>query len=238
MTASPKGQCSDTMRNLPPRFSAWAAKPCAVSASATAWSASLERTLDVGGVVERTRHHAPVLDAYVFGHALGVFSRQHRQGSAEQRDEHVVAPQRCLEGQRRWRARTRAHDPIALGRPAGTRSGGASGTDLDVATGSKLVEVMAGDIGMQLEVFGRLGGRDAFGTIVGKEVDLPPGRIAECGADSGDCAREIGTRRLRWRLGVGFPEAWSALHIGILPIGIGEIPLTFWPALRGARACP
>ena len=40
MAAAPNGQWLFTMRSWLPRFSAWAAKPCAVRASATACSAA------------------------------------------------------------------------------------------------------------------------------------------------------------------------------------------------------
>jgi hypothetical protein len=48
---------------------------------------------------------------------------------------------------------------------------------------------------MQLEVFGGLARSDAFGAAVGVEVDVSACRITEGGADGGDGAREIGTRR-------------------------------------------
>ena len=72
----------------------------------------------------------------------------------EQRDEEVVVADGELE------AHLRRRDPVALRRAAGAR-GRAPGGDLEVAAAGQLVEVVAGDVGVEVEPLGHLGGRDA-----------------------------------------------------------------------------
>jgi hypothetical protein len=82
------------------------------------------------------------------------------------------------------------------GRPR-TGSGNAGGTDLDVAAGGEFVEMMAGHIGMQLEMLGGLGGRHTFGAAVGVEVDIPACRVTEGALMAVTALGEVGTRGVR-----------------------------------------
>ena len=84
-------------------------------------------------------------------------------------------------------------DAVALRRPAGAGAVAAGG-DLDVAAAGQLVEVVAGDVGVERELLGHLGGGDAgvgrpsVAALVDEEVDLPPGGVAEGGGDRRDGA--------------------------------------------------
>ena len=82
---------------------------------------------------------------------------------------------------------------------------------LEVAAAGELVEVVAGDVGVELELLGHLGRGDAPLGVVGEEVDLPPGGVAEGAGDRADRGTELIRRQSRLS------------HPGILPIAIGEI---------------
>ena len=86
-------------------------------------------------------------------------------------------------------------------------------TDLEIATGGELVEVVARDVGMHVELLGDLRRGDASLTFTGKEVDRAPGGIPEGGRDG----RDRGGERTRGEVG------GLARHIGILPMVIVEI---------------
>ena len=198
MAAPPNGQWSDTMRSPSPWRSAWAAKPWAVRASATAWSAVRNdrwhgagggRVGEGGGARPHGgRHRLAVLHPDLLGHRLGVVGRQERQRLAEQRDEQVVVADRHLEGHLGRR------DAVALRRPPGPGAAAAGG-DLDVAAAGQLVEVVPGDVGVQGELLGHLGGRDTgvvlLAALVHEEVDLPAGGVAERRGDRRHGAREL-----------------------------------------------
>ena len=175
IAASPNGQCSDTMRSSSPRFSAWAANPWAVSASATAWSAvrnerciaSLPRRAD------RRGHGPAVLDADLLGHRLRLVARQLRERLAEQRDEQVVVPTGNSS------AMSVVGHAIALRRATDTAALGALDGDLDVAAGGELVEVVASDVRVELEALGDLAAVTPSSVLVGEQVDVAARRITE-----------------------------------------------------------
>jgi hypothetical protein len=148
VAASPNGHCSATIWSVPPLASAWAAKPWAVSASATVASAA---RVSVG------RHASgdgePVVVADRLRHGGGLVGVEHLERACQQRGEEVVAPgrevQRCVE----------LAGAIALRRPA--RSLVASELDGQIPAGGQLLEMVAGDVGMEVEPLGDLGGGDA-----------------------------------------------------------------------------
>ena len=86
----------------------------------------------------------------LFGHDLGLRTRQLRESFAEQRHEQVVVAHGELE-----RHVLLGH-AVTLRRPAGTGTLGALDGDLDVAAAGELVEMMAGDVRMDREVLGHL----------------------------------------------------------------------------------
>ena len=66
---------------------------------------------------------------------------------------------------------------VALRRPAGRLV--ARELDVEVAAGRELLEVVAGDVRVEREVLGDLGGLHAVGAGPHEEVDLAAGRVAE-----------------------------------------------------------
>ena len=186
--ASPKGQCSVTMRSELPSFSAWAANPWELSASATVCSAARN---DAGALVAHGAGHGPaVLDADLLGERRGPLLAQLGQRPAQQLHQHVVVADGHVEGD------LVGEGPVALRRPAGAACR-TFGADLEVATGGELVEVVAGDVRVQVELLGDLGRGHPVGVPVGEEVDLPARRIAEGGGDRGDRRGELGATE-RW----------------------------------------
>ena len=156
MAAPPNGQCSETMRSPSPCFSAWAANPWAVSASATAWNAERNerctaspcRRPPIDRAIVRP-YSTPTSSAIALASARG----QQRERPPEQRHEQIVVADRrarcilCLSVTR-----------VTLRRPPGAAAVGAVDADFDVAAARELVEVMAGDVGVQLEAFRDLAG--------------------------------------------------------------------------------
>ena len=185
--APPKGQCSETMRSSLPCFSAWAAKPWAVSASATACRAVRK---DRGPLLSAPRalgHGAAVLDADLLGQGLGLVGGQGLESAVPSSvDEHVVVADGDLE------VHLVRGRPVALGRPSGAAAVRALDADLEVAAGGQLVEVVAGHVGVQVEALGHLGGGHAVGALVDVEEDLPAGRVTEGRGDGRDGRRELG----------------------------------------------
>ena len=105
-------------------------------------------------------------------------------------DEHVVVAQRAARGRSRAR---RPGSASTAGRRRRRR--GAADGDLDVAAGGQLVEVVAGDVGVQLELLGHLGGGDPVGRARGRTGRFAPGRVAEGRGDGGDRRGEVGRRQ-------------------------------------------
>ena len=151
--ASPNGQCSATSVSALPRVSACAANPCAVSASATdATAAFTERWPSVG--LHARRDRPAVLVADLFGERAGLVDRQPLERPGEQR----------ARGGRRGGAGTRGASSrgggaVALRRPAGRLV--ARELDVEVAAGRELLEVVAGDVRVEREALGDLGGLGA-----------------------------------------------------------------------------
>ena len=100
---------------------------------------------------------------------------------------------------------------VALGGPAGAAALGPLDGDVEVAAGGELVEVVAGDVRVEPEALGHLGGRDAALVLVGEQVDLAPGRVTEGVRDGGDRSRESARGQLA-------RDGGLRLHPGILPI--------------------
>ena len=174
-----------------------------------------ERALHVADVAHCRGHRAAVLDADLFGHGLGLVRRQHGEGPAEQGDEDVVVADREVE------LHGLAVGAVPLRRAAGTGGARAAADgDLQVPAGGQLVQVVAGHVGVEVEPLGDLARRQALGVLVGEEVDLAPGRIAERRGDRRDRRGELG-----WTEGL-------AGHLSILPTAIGEIPWPPWNRLR------
>ena len=96
--------------------------------------------------------------------------------------------------------------------------------DHEVAAAGELLEVVAGDVGVELEVLGDLAGGDAGGAgVAGEQVDLAAGRVTE---RVGDRAHH----RVELVGGEGFGRLRSAT--GILPTPVVEIP---WEPPHGAN---
>ncbi len=113
--------------------------------------------------------------------------------------------------------------PVVLRRATGAAVLASLDDHVEVAAGRELVEVVAGDVGVELEPLGHLGGGDTALVLVSEEVDLAPSGIAEGGGDRGDDGGELGV-------------SWSEcrrVHAGILPIRVVQIPLR-----PGAAAMP
>src|SRR5690606_3509918 len=103
-------------------------------------------------------------------------------------------------------------DAVVLGRTTGARPRGPADGDLDVASGHELVEVVTGDVGVQVEVLGDGRGGHTVLVLVDEQVDLASGRIAERRGHGGDDRREVGRGQGR------------TLHAGIVPIAVVVIP--------------
>ncbi len=143
----------------------------------------LHRAVALGGVHAR-RELTPVLEAHFVGERLGLLGPERVERAGEQAAEQVVV----LEGEREGGVeRTGA---VALRRTTGGTSAAVVGCtgDLDdeVAAARELLEVVAGDVGVQLEVLGDLGRGDAVGGVAHEEVDLAPGGITERVRDRAD----------------------------------------------------
>ena len=126
----------------------------------------------LGGIDALRELHA-VLESDVVGEALGVLGPQSVERTRQQSGEEVVV----LERQRE--RRIERPGPIVLRRaPGGARhavGGGTGDLDHEVAATGELLEVVAGDVGVQLEVLGHGTRGDAgLSGIPGEEVDLPP----------------------------------------------------------------
>ena len=79
---------------------------------------------------------------------------------------------------------------VVLRRAPGARTLGTLDRDLEVAAGGELVEVVAGDVGVQAELLGHLRRGDAVADLAGEQVDAAPGRIAERVGDRRHGGRE------------------------------------------------
>ena len=157
-----------------------------------------ERALPVGAPPSAGGHGPAVLDADLLGHRLGVGRRQAGQRPAEQGEDEVV-------GLHRHRQRhLLLVGPVVLRRPTGPAALAALDGHVEVAAGGQLVEVVAGHVGVEAELLGHLRRRDAPLVLVGEEVDLPPGRVAEGVGDG----RHRGRERPRCEAGGG----WRRLH--------------------------
>ena len=99
---------------------------------------------------------------------------------------------------------------VALRRPAGRLV--ASELDVEVAAARELLEVVAGDVGVQREPLGDLGRGRAVGAGADEQVDVTAGGVAEGRGHGGDGRREL----VRSEVGVR--------HMGILPTQVVEIP--------------
>jgi hypothetical protein len=142
---------------------------------------SAHRALRVAG-----RHllgeRAAVVLADQLGHAFGLDRVDHREGAGEQPDHQIV--------HRRWRGErrlVRGH-PVALGRSPGTRAE-VLHVHVQVTAAGQLVEVVPGDVRVQLETGRHLGSRHSL-AILDEEVDVPARRIAESRGDRRDGSRE------------------------------------------------
>jgi hypothetical protein len=68
--------------------------------------------------------------------------------------------------------------------------------DFEIATGSKFVEVVTGDVGMKRKSLCDLGGGDAL-AIAGEEIDLASSVITKGGSYRGDsCGKGLVTLRI------------------------------------------
>src|SRR5882672_7518041 len=63
--------------------------------------------------------------------------------------------------------------------------------DVEVAAGRELFEMVAGDVGVELEMLRHLGRLRAVGRRADEEVDVPAGGIAEGAGDGGNRGSEL-----------------------------------------------
>ena len=138
-----------------------------------------------GSRLQRLRHGRAVLQPHLFGHRLGDVGRQHLQRPPEQGDEDVVLANINFE------VHLLVGGRVAL-RGAADPAAGLGDLDDQVPTGSEFVEVVSGDVGVEVEVFCRLRRRYAVVAGVGEQEDVAASRITE---RCGDC-RDRG--RTRW----------------------------------------
>src|SRR6266536_423229 len=92
----------------------------------------------------------------LLGHGGGFVGVEHLQRPRQQRGEEVVAPGREVQ------RRVELPGPVPLRRAAGGLVSGQ--LDRQVAARGQLLEVMTGDVGMEIEALGNLGGGDAVTT--------------------------------------------------------------------------
>ena len=130
-----------------------------------------------------------------------------REQAPEQGDEKVVVARRRGDGH------VATAGVVALRRPARAVARPLD-VHVEVAAGGQLVEVVAGDVGMELEALRDLGGRNARLARADEEVDVAPGGIAECRGHR----RHRGGELLGGEAGLG--------HAPILPMAIVEIRRT------------
>jgi len=165
-----------------------------VRASATACSAVRnERCTSVPLAVVAAPNEAAMARPYSTPTSSAIASASARgmrdRRLAEQGDEQVVVAHRQLDVDRVGTNAGSAFD----GRPAPAPSGPLD-PDLDVAATDQLVEVVAGDVGVQLEALGDLCGGDAAPRIAHEQVHVAPRRIAESTRDRGDSRGELRRR--------------------------------------------
>ena len=204
IAAAPNGQWFETMREL-------AALALGVGGEAV-------RGQGVGDRVERGAerplpsltghregHGAAVLDADLLGHLLRLVGRQQGQRAPEQGEHDIVGADRYVERHLGRRG------SVVLRRPARSAVLASLDDHVEVAAGGELVEVVTGDVRVELEPLGHVGGGDAARVLVSEQVDLATSGVAECARDRGDDRREL---------------AWSEcrrVHAGILPIRVVQI---------------
>src|SRR3954453_3381824 len=101
-------------------------------------------------------------------------------------------------------------DSVTLRRPARARM--TRQFDAQVAARSKLLEMVACDVRMEVEALGHLGGFDTVGRRPHEEVDIAAGRISERTGDGDNRGGELVRTQIRLR------------HVAILPTQVVEIP--------------
>ena len=82
-----------------------------------------------------------------------------------------------------------ARGAVALRRPA--RRLVAGELDVEVAAARELLEVVAGDVGVEREPLGDLGRGHAVGAGADEQVDVAAGRVTEGAGDGGDGGGEL-----------------------------------------------
>lgn len=148
-----------------------------------------------------------VFEADLVGEHAGSLGAESIEGAGEETREEVVSTgtqrERLVVIRREvpLRGSTRRFDP-------GER-------DDQIAPGGELLEMMTGDVRVQVEVFGDLAGSDA-GAGAGVEVDRATGGITERGRDRRHRGREVIGRQAR--------AVANKVHPGILPMSVVEIP--------------
>ena len=192
VATSPNGQWSLMIRRWSLRPSACAAKPCAVNASATAWIAERSdrwpaaSSSPVSPAAIARPYSAPTSSAICSASSCGKAG----QRPSEQRQDEIVAAHREV-GERA------GGGGVALRRPPGAATGETAGRDLEVPAGGELVEVVAGDVGVDADLGGdhRRGDPVVAHVIADVQVDPAARRIAE---RIGDGRHGGGERRADW----------------------------------------
>ena len=158
MAAPPKGQCSDD--DAQPVAVLLGVGGEAVGGEGVGHGVQRRAERPVRCVGARRRapmrgHRLPYSTPTSSAIASACVGGQRRQRLAEEGDEQVVVADRQLE---RHLGRGRPGSASTAGRRPRRR---AAGGDLEVATAGELVEVVAGDVGVEVEALGHLGGGDA-----------------------------------------------------------------------------
>ena len=157
---SPNGQHSDTIVERPSLRLGVRGEAVGGERVGDGGERGAHRPVALGGVHPRGERGA-VLEADLVGERLGLLGSERVERAGEQAAEQVVV----LEGERERRVE-RAGE-VALRRSAGARGpsppspGRLADLDHEVAAAGELLEVVAGDVGVQLEVLGDLAGGDA-----------------------------------------------------------------------------
>ena len=150
----------------------------------------------------RLGHGPSVFAAYLLGESLGCVGAEQAERLAEKGNEDVMVANLDFE------AHLGVADAVALRGPP--RSSGLRLGYFEVACAGQLIEVVASDVGVEVESGSRFGSGDAVFTLVCIEIDVAPGGIAESRRDGGNRRSE-----LRWSEG-------HPVHVGTLP----NVPIT------------
>ena len=129
------------------------------------------------------RDRTAILVSHLLGEGVRLVLRQTFERACEQRAQEVVAA--------RWEQQVRVVRDRAVPLGWTARRLMSSQLDLEVAAGGEFLEMVAGDVRMELEAFGDLGRPHARGMLPCEEVDVAARRVSECARDGGHGRGEL-----------------------------------------------